>query len=257
MSKIVCDVRGEIAFVKLSNPGKLNALDVAMWTALRGEFEALSKNKQLRCIILSGAESNFAAGADIAEFATVRNSLNSGMHYHQNTIAMALTAISTCMHPVIAAIEGVCVGGGLEIACACDIRIAAPTATFGIPISRLGFPLAPNELQGLLELIGKAATLEILLEGRIFDADEAKGKGLIQRIAEDVPNEALASALRIARGAPLAVRMNKQLIRRLSATAEPLNAEELNAAFSFLESSDYQEGINSFMQKRLPQFTGN
>ena len=256
MSELVCHLKGEIAFVKISNPGKLNALDVAMWTALRSEFEALSKSKQLRCVVLSGAEGNFAAGADIAEFATVRNSLGSGMHYHQNIIALALKAISTCIHPVIAAIEGVCVGGGLEIACACDIRIAAPTARFGIPISRLGFPLAPFELQGLLELIGKAATLEILLEGRIFDAHEAKDKGLIQRIAEDAPKEALATALRIARGAPLAVRMNKQLVRRCNATAEPLNAEELKAAFSFLESSDYQEGISSFMQKRPPQFTG-
>src|SRR5208282_2303109 len=116
------------------------------------------------------------------EFPHSRNTVEQAEHYHQQLIAPALQAISDCLHPTISAIEGVCVGGGLEIACACDLRIAAPSSQFGIPINRLGFPLAPGELQGLLQLIGKARTLEILLEGRVFDAAEAKDKGLLQRI---------------------------------------------------------------------------
>ncbi|MFZ6647331.1 enoyl-CoA hydratase/isomerase family protein [Undibacterium sp. TJN25] len=256
MSEIRCEKNGAVATVTLSNPGKLNALDVAMWQSLRSTFDALSADTALRCIVIRGEGGNFAAGADIAEFATVRSNMADGMRYHTETIARALHAISTCLHPTVAAIEGVCVGGGLEIACACDIRIASPSSRFGIPINRLGFPLAPGELQGLLDLVGKAATLEILLEGRVFDAAEAHAKGLLHRIAGDVPEEARQSAQRIARGAPLAARMNKKLIQRLSVAAEPLSEQELAEAFAFLQSQDYKEGVSSFLQKTPPQFTG-
>ncbi len=256
MSEIRCDKDGAIATVTLSNPGKLNALDVAMWQGLRNTFDKLSADTALRCIIVTGEDGNFAAGADIAEFATVRSNLADGMHYHTDTIALALQAIGNCLHPTIAAIEGVCVGGGLEIACACDLRIAAAGSRFGIPINRLGFPLAPGELQGLLDLVGKAAALEILLEGRVFDAEEARGKGLIHRIAANVADEARQSAARIAKGAPLAARMNKKLINRLSVAAQPLTAQELQQAFAFLESQDYREGVSSFLQKTPPTFTG-
>ncbi|MFZ6749628.1 enoyl-CoA hydratase/isomerase family protein [Undibacterium sp. Ren11W] len=256
MSEVFCQVVDQIAFVTLSNPGKLNALDVVMWDFLRKHFDALSSDENLRCIILRGADKNFAAGADIEEFASVRNSLTSGMHYHNQTIALALASIAQCQHPVIAAIEGVCVGGGLEIACACDIRIAAPTARFGIPINRLGFPLAPGELQGLLALTGSAIALEILLEGRVFSATEAKEKGLIQRIADDVQKEAMLSANRIAAGAPLAARANKRMIRRLTLNPEALSKQEMTEAFVLLESADYSEGINSFLEKRPAQFIG-
>ncbi|MBI3283605.1 MAG: enoyl-CoA hydratase/isomerase family protein [Burkholderiales bacterium] len=257
MGALLCDIRDSIASVTLSNPGKLNALDVAMWQQLQQLFSALSADTSLRCIILRGTDGNFAAGADIAEFASVRHDLASGMHYHNHTLALALQAISDCLHPVVAAIDGVCVGGGLEIACAADIRIAAPSARFGIPINRLGFPLAPGEMQALLALVGPAVALEILLEGRVFDAAEAKDKGLIQRLADDVHAEAQQTATRIARGAPLAARMNKQLARRFRVLAAPLSEEEMRAAFAFLESIDYREGVSSFLNKTPPRFTGS
>jgi enoyl-CoA hydratase/carnithine racemase len=108
----------------------------------------------------------------------------------------------------------------------------------------------------LLQLVGKAVALEILLEGRVFGADEAKDKRLINRIADDVHSEARASAGRIAQGAPLAARMNKLLARRLSPSPEPLTEEELRAAFSFLNTQDYREGVQAFLEKRKPDFTG-
>lgn len=256
MSSILLHRDGDIATVTLSHPGKLNAINVAMWEQLRATFSVLTKNDDLRCVIVRGAEGNFAAGADIEEFPKVRNSVEQGRHYHQDVIAPALQAIAECLHPTIAAIDGVCVGGGLEIACACDLRIAAPTSRFGIPINRLGFPLAPGELQGLLQLIGKARTLEILLEGRVFDAAEAKEKGLLHRIADDVHTAASEAAKRIAAGAPLAARLNKQLVRRLSPAVAPLDQHELDAAFAFLASHDYHEGVQSFLEKRPPVFKG-
>lgn len=256
MSEIIVAKDGVIATVTLSNPAKMNAIGIAMWRSLAQVFADLSNDLSLRCVIVRGAGGNFAAGADIEEFAAVRSTIEQGIAYHTEIIASALQSIATCLHPTLAAIEGVCVGGGLEIACACDLRIAAPASRFGIPINRLGFPLAPDELHGLLQLVGKAAVLEILLEGRIFDAAEAKDKRLIHRIADDAPAEAAAVAQRIASGGPLAARMNKQLIRRMAPAPEPLTQQELRAAFSFLESGDYREGIQSFLEKRNPDFVG-
>ncbi|QAU33871.1 enoyl-CoA hydratase-related protein [Janthinobacterium sp. 17J80-10] len=256
MSEIRLVTSGAIATVTLSNPGKLNAISIAMWDALAKLFTQLSQEEQLRCVIVRGEQGNFAAGADIEEFPAQRGTMEQGIAYHRDTIAHALDAIGDCLHPTIAAIEGVCVGGGLEIACACDLRIAAPDARFGIPINRLGFALAPDELRRLLQLVGGATALEILLEGRIFAAAEAQQKGLLHRVVDNVPDEAQASAQRIARGAPLAARLHKQLIRRLTAQASPLSEQEYGAAFAILGSQDYHEGVQSFLNKGTPAFTG-
>jgi enoyl-CoA hydratase/carnithine racemase len=256
MSEVLVTRSGDIAMVVLSHPGKLNAIDTAMWRQLRAVFEDLTRDTSLRCVTVRGAEGNFAAGADIEEFPTVRATMEQGIAYHEDLIAPALQAIDECIHPTVAAIEGVCVGGGLEIACACDIRIAQHGARFGIPVNRLGFPLAPRELQGLLQLLGKARTLEILLEGRVFDAEEALAKGLLHRIAADVHSAAAEAASRIAQGAPLAARANKAMVRRMSPHAQPLNEQELKSAYAFLDSDDYQEGVQSFLAKRTPEFRG-
>lgn len=260
MESIRCEIDaesgGKIAYVTISNPDKLNALNMAMWNALTQHFLDLNHNTDLRCIIIRGANKNFAAGADVEEFSTVRNTLADGMKYHNQTVAAALKAISECQHPVVAAIEGVCVGGGLEIAISSDIRVADPSSRFGIPINKLGFPLAPKELQSLLGLVGRATALEILLEGRILNAIEAKQKGLVHRLSDDVHTEALETAKRIAQGAPLAARINKKFIRRLSFAPERLSDEELLEAFSFLNTQDYQEGVLGFLAKQVPEFTG-
>lgn len=249
---------GATATVTLSHPDKLNAICAAMWRALADGFAKLSADDALRCVVVRGADGNFAAGADIAEFPVVRGDAAAVRRYHMETIAPALEAIAACRHPTVAMIEGVCVGGGLEIACHCDLRIAAADSRFGVPINRLGFPMAPGELQGLLALAGRAVTLEILLEGRVFDATEARDKGLLTRVvpAAGLAAEVAATVARIAAGAPAAARINKATIRRLSARPEPLDPAELDAHFAYAASRDHAEGVSAFLARRQPRFTG-
>jgi len=247
---------GGIATVTLFNPDKLNALNAAMWRRLASVFSALDADASLRCVIIQGEGAAFAAGGDLDEMQQLRASVDGALTYHAD-VARALDAVAACRHPVVAQIAGPCVGGGLEIACACDLRIAGQSAKFGAPINKLGFSMYPGELAGLLRLAGPAVVKEILLEGRLLAAREAYEKGLLTRVVADatLADEVSATAARIAAGAPLVARAHKQWIARLQ-QPEPLTTEELRASFAFLDSADYAEGLAAFRAKRPPIFTG-
>ena len=249
---------GAIATVTLDHPGRLNAITVRMWQMLRDHFARLSADASLRCVVVRGAGGHFAAGADIREFPQERAGLDGVMHYHRQVIAPALQAVTDCVHPVVAAIEGVCVGGGLEIASRCDLRLAARGARFGAPINRLGFPMAPDEMRGLLELAGRAVTLEILLEGRVFDADEARAKGLLTRVvaADALESELAATVARLCAGAPRAARLNKWTAARLGADPAPLSDAEWRHCFAYADGPDHRQGVQAFLQGTDPVFTG-
>ncbi len=250
---------GAVATVAIDNPGKLNALTVAMWQALARVMRELSADDALRCVVLRGAgEHAFAAGADIAEFATVRNTRAQGVAYHRTHVFGALQAVAECRHPVVAMIHGPCVGGGLELACQCDLRIAGERARFGVPINRLGFSIAYDELAAVLPVVGRTAALEILLEGRVWDAREAFAKGLLTRVVADdqLAAETHAAVERITAGAPLVARWHKQFIRRLTPQPAPFTQQEIDASFAYFETEDFRTGYAAFMQKEKPQFTG-
>ena len=247
-----------VARVCISHPGKLNALSTAMWHELRAIFDALNKVEDApRVVLVHGEGGHFAAGGDIEEFLRVRANVEDALHYHDDLVATALNAIRDCAVPTVAAIRGACVGGGLEIAGCCDIRIAGESSRFGAPINRLGFSMYPGEMAGLLTLVGPAAVLEILLEGRILSAREALQKGLLSRVVDDekVFEDAAACAARICAGAPLVARWHKQWVRRLT-TGVPLSEEEKRRAFDFLATEDYREGLAAFSEKRAPVFRG-
>ena len=153
---------GAIATVTLSNPGKLNALTVSMWQELARAMERLSADVALRCVVVRGAGNEaFAAGADIAEFAQARDNAEQGKVYHRQYVQGALKAVGECRHPTIAMIHGPCAGGGLEIACMCDLRIAGESGRFGVPINRLGFAIGYDELAALLPLRSEEHTSEL------------------------------------------------------------------------------------------------
>ena len=247
-----------IATVTLESPGKLNAVSVAMWQELRRVFEALSGDEGVRCIVVRGAGGNFAAGADLDEFGDVHHDLDSGRRFHLETVVPSLAAIRDVRPPVLAAIEGVCAGGGLQIALACDIRIAADNARFGVPVGRLGFPVVLPELRLLLERLGQAVTAELLLSGRLLDAREAQERGVVSRAvpAAEFEHRVAETVHLVTAGSPLAARRNKAQIRLLVERGMDYTARELDASFEFLDSADYREGIAAFIAKRHPNFTG-
>ena len=248
---------GFTATVLLDNPDKLNALNLASWHELARVMKELSEDDKIRCVIIRGAgDRAFCAGADISELPTKRGNAASARQYGAATDA-AIEAIAGCRHPTVAAVQGPCTGGGLEIACACDIRIASSSARFGLPINRLGHVLAPLEMKLVLAAAGPQLLLEMLLEARIIDAEEALRRGLAGRVVPDGDLDATvaAAANRIAEGAPLSNRTTKTFLRRLS-NPEPLSEAEMDEANTICDSDDYAEGLRAFLAKEKPVFEG-
>ena len=254
---ILIERDGDIATVVLNRPEKLNALTKPMWRRLGDVFLELGADDSVRCIILRGAgEKAFAPGNDIGEFENERSNVEQARAYGQ-VMTRTIEAIGHCRHPVVAQIHGICVGGGLEIAGLADIRICGESSRFGVPINRLGLVMAYSEIGALISLAGEAVALEILLEGRVFDAREAKDKGLVTRVVPDgeVAGEAKATARRIADGAPLVARWHKKFARRLR-DARPLTAEELDEGFACYGTEDFKIGRQAFLAKAKPAFKG-
>jgi enoyl-CoA hydratase/carnithine racemase len=150
------------------------------------------------------------------------------------------------------------VGGGLEIACQCDLRISGESGRFGVPINRLGFSIAYDELAALLPLVGRAVALEILVEGRVWGAQEALAKGVLTRVVADdsLEQEAYATARRIADGAPLVARWHKQFVRRLTPQPAALTQDEIEENFAYFNTEDYRIGYEAFISKKKPRFVG-
>jgi enoyl-CoA hydratase len=254
---ILVERDADIATVILNRPHKLNALVKPMWQQLGEAMRSLSADDDLRCIVMRGAgEKSFAPGNDISEFKDTRSNSQQAKAYGE-VHHEALAAISECRVPVVALINGICVGGGLEIASLCDLRICGKSSRFGVPINRLGLTVGMREMQGLFQLVGKAITMEILLEGRVFNAAEALQKHLINRVVEDdqVAQEAYATARRIADGAPLVARWHKQFMRRQFDPA-PLTEQEMNESYRCYDTEDFNIGYNSFLDKTKPEFRG-
>lgn len=255
--RVLVERDGAIATVVLSSPGRMNALDKTMWSQLGMALQSLGADKSLRCIVIRGdGDKAFAAGADIAEFHAERADSAQAKAYSQGGIGW-MHAVADCRHPTVALIQGACVGGGLLIASQCDLRICNASARFGVPVKNLGLTESYDELQAMMRVIGPAASLEILLEGRIWNAGEAYEKGLVSRVVADdgVVAEAYAAARRIAEGAPLVARWHKKFVRRLL-DPRPLTTEERDEGYACFDTADFKTGVAAFLAKKKPVFEG-
>ncbi|WP_448188115.1 enoyl-CoA hydratase/isomerase family protein [Azospirillum sp. sgz301742] len=248
---------GGIVTLTLNRPHKLNAMTKPLWRRLGEVIGGLSTDETVRCIVLRGAGTKaFSPGNDISEFETERANVEQARAYG-TIMHTTLNTMRACPHPLVAMIHGICVGGGLEIAANCDLRICGESSRFGVPVKSLGLVMAYPEIDGLLRLAGRAATLEILLEGRIFGSREAQEKGLVTRIVPDdmVEQEAYDTARRIAEGAPLVARWHKKFVARLEQGA-PLTPEEMEEGYACYGTEDFQIGYRAFLAKEKPKFRG-
>lgn len=246
-----------IVTLTLNRPHKLNALTKPLWRALGETIRALDADDSVRCIVLRGAgEKAFSPGNDIAEFETERSNIEQARVYGA-LMHGTLHALAECRHPLVAMIHGICVGGGLELACLCDLRICGESSRFGAPVSRLGLVMAHDEMAAVVSLVGRTTALEMLLEARVFGAVEALQKGLVSRVVPDgkVTEEAYAAAGRIAAGAPLVHRWHKKFARRLT-DPRPLSAEERDEGFACYATRDFETGYHAFLSKTPPEFEG-
>jgi len=250
-------IEGPLAFVTLANSGRLNAMTRAMWRELREVFERLAQLPALRCVVVGGEGGAFCAGGDISEYPSFRFEVEQLRAFHEDEVWAALAAMLACELPLVACIEGACMGAGLEIASCCDIRLAGASAKFGAPIARLGFPMAPREAALVQGAIGDVLARDMLLAAGVHGAERLRDAGFLLRVLPDaeLQAEALAHAHRIAALAPAAARLNKATFAALrQAGAQAAVAPLLASAYDYADSAEHREGIAAFLAKRPPVF---
>ncbi len=252
---IVEPAQDGVVLIRLNRPQALNALNAELLNELSACVEALEREDEVRCLVLTGSDKAFAAGADIKEMAH----LTYAEAFKQNLFAETSARITRTRKPIIAAVAGYALGGGCELAMMCDFIIAAETAKFGQPEINLAVMPGIGGTQRLTRLVGKAKAMDMMLTGRMMDAAEAERSGLVSRIVplERLVEEAMAAARKIAAQSPLAVVMNKELVDTALETTltEGIRIERrlFHSLFAF---EDQKEGMAAFVEKRKPDFKG-
>jgi enoyl-CoA hydratase/carnithine racemase len=250
---------GHCGWITLNRPARRNALDAAMWRAIPEAVAVLGGDRDVRVIALTGAGTEaFAAGADISEFAGNRDDARAAAAYEEMNLA-AFRALQETPKPVVAVIRGFCIGGGLALALACDLRIAQRGAQFALPPARLGLAYPAAGIASLLSVVSAAAARDLIFTARRIDADEALRIGLVSRIA---PGETFEAATRdlidgIAANAPLTIAAAKRTIAALQpGLSDAALAEIAGLAARCFDSADYKEGRAAFLERRAPAFRG-
>lgn len=248
---------GSTGWIVLNRPERRHALNGEMWAALPGLVQRLDAAPEVRVIAIRGAgHEAFAAGADISEFGAARQDAAAAARYEQLNGA-AFAAIRAAAKPVVARIQGFCIGGGLAIALACDLRLADASALFALPPARLGLAYPLDGLRDLVATIGAPAAKDMIFTARRVAADEALRLGLIDRLAADLDAEMASLCADIAAGAPLTIAHAKQAINLIAARPGHLDDGAVAAlAARCFDSADYSEGRTAFAEKRKPVFKG-
>ncbi|MES2511265.1 MAG: enoyl-CoA hydratase [Pseudomonadota bacterium] len=257
MSGVTHLIDKHVATVTFSNPERYNAMSLAMWKGLGDTLEALRANQEVRVVVLRGdGDRAFVSGADISEFDAQRNS-DAGVATYEAAVARAQGALEQFPRPVIAAISGICYGGGLGLALACDLRFAAPSAKFRMPAARLGLGYTLAGVHRMVAILGTARTAELFYTARVINAPQAAQFGLLNDVHDDVFAHAAQVAAEIAANAPMTVAAGKLALNTLLEGVNDAGAAAVDAAVrACFASEDYAEGRKAFAEKRVPVFKG-
>ena len=257
---ILLELDPPLATITLNRPQQRNAISYQMWGELSQLLRELDEDGNCRAVVITGAGTEaFSAGADIKDFEEYRADSTMGRRYNSavDGLLRTLTEMET---PTISMISGYAVGGGCELAVATDLRIASQDSQLGIPVARLGISIGHLEMQGLVNLVGKGNALYILYSGRLVDAQEALGMGLVNQVVatEDLAPTTYRLAREIAALAPLSHAINKRTLNQVLAkpSLDQLTQDEANLPLTQFDTRDYREGCRAFLEKRRPEFIG-
>ena len=253
------EIEGAVGRIVFDQPARRNAINGAMWRAIPEAMTRFDADPEVRSVVFRGAgDKAFSAGADISEFEKVRAQRASISEY-DGLLDRVLHAIQGSPRPSVAMIHGVCFGGGLEVALACDLRYCGKSAEFAIPAAKLGLAYNVEGHKRLLETVGHARAREIMLLGRRYSADEAFAMGLVHRVLGDEDLESFTGEIlkTLSENAPLSIANSKTIIEEyLKSSGAPDASRMREAIRRCTASEDYQEGRRAFMEKRPPRFTG-
>ena len=248
---------GAIATIVINRPERRNALDLSMWERLAALLDEVERDGDVRVAVIRGVnERAFAAGADITEFGAVHADPQTSHDYNAKVHAAA-HKVSRFAKPLVAMIQGPCIGGGCAIALGCDLRLADPSSRFGIPPANLGLVYSLHDTKLLVEAVGPSRGRELLYTGRIVDAAEAHAIGLVDRVidAEAIAAETRALCEAICASSQFSIRAAKQVVRMVLDGATDDTEDTLRLFDEAFQSEDFQEGMTAFMEKRKPKFT--
>ena len=252
-------VAGAVLHIRFNNPAKHNALSVDMWQAVPPLLAQAEADPQIRLVVFSGAGARaFVSGADISQFEDMRAAREAVARYEQMAEA-ALMGIANLGKPTLACIRGFCIGGGVNVAISCDLRIASDDAVFSIPAARLGLGYRTSAMKNLVDLVGPGAAKDLFFTARKISAQEAKDMGLINRVCAPAQLDALLAEYTdtISVNAPLTIAAGKAITAEILKPSPEINLTRCQQLISAcFESQDYAEGRKAFMEKRKPVFTG-
>jgi enoyl-CoA hydratase len=251
---------GAVGWIVFDQPEKMNAINDAMWRAIPEAMARLDADREVRCVAFRGeGKQAFAAGADISQFEEIRDG-QAAVGEYDDLLDRVLHAIQDSRKPSVAMIHGFCMGGGLEVALACDLRYCGESAQFAIPAAKLGLAYNIEGHKRLLETVGHARAREIMFLGRRYGAQDAAAMGLVHRVLPDGALETFVDGViaTLLENAPLAIANSKTILEEYVKSAGAPDAARMREAMRRCAGSeDYKEGRRAFMEKRKPRFTGS
>lgn len=257
--KVLHRTVGSVGWLTLNNPERRNAISFEMWPLIAEAIQEFGADPNIRVVVIHGAGGKaFASGADISQFAELRNSAAQEADYRRQS-KLGRDAMDALEKPLIAMIDGFCIGGGLALALGADLRICSTSSQFGIPAARLGVAYAIEPIERLTRLVGLSRAKDILFTARRLSSEEALAIGLVNRVvsSEHLLDETTALANQIAENAPLSVRASKVIINESARDDASRDAARIASVYeACFDSHDYEEGRRAFLEKRAPRFDG-